>query len=103
MFNWFKKKKDEKIPKKLSEEALMFIKKYAIPTLNIQGKINTDSAIKILDFACQCELNMIDDEGKDRTDDYPEKERNILGDSYVTEISAYEIDLDDLNQRLGLI
>ena len=46
---------------------------------------------------------MIDEQGYDRTDDYPEKERDILGDAYVTETSAYEIDLIDLNEKLGLI
>ena len=27
----------------------------------------------------------------------------ILGDAYVTEVSAYLIDLDDLNRRLGFV
>lgn len=85
---------------KLSEQALLFIKKYAIPTLKIQGKIDEDSAMAILDFACQCELNMIDEQGCDKIGDYPEKERDVLGDAYVTETSAYIIDLDDLNNRL---
>lgn len=56
----------------------------------------------ILNFACRCELNMIDEQGCDRVDFYPEKERAVLGDAYVTETSAYEIDLDDLNNRLNL-
>ena len=103
MFKWLKKKQEVNNPKKLSEEAILFIKKYAIPKLKIQGRINEDVAIDILDFACDCELNMIDEQGDDRTDDYPEKERDILGDAYVTETSAYEIDLIDLNERLGLI
>ena len=95
-------KKQDDTPIKLSEQALLFIKKYAIPVLNSQEKINEDSAMDILDFAVQCELNMVDAEGYDRTDEYPEKERDFLGDAYVTETSAYEIDLDDLNRRLGL-
>ena len=102
MFKCLKKKQKEDKPKKLSEQALLFVKKYAIPTLKIQGKIDDDSAMDILDFACQCELNMVDEQGCDRVDDYPEKERDILGDAYVTENSAYEIDLDDLNNRLNL-
>ncbi len=103
MFKWLKNKQKVDSPKKLSEQALLFIKKYAIPTLKIQGKIDDDTAMDILDFASQCELNMVDENGNDRIDDYPEKERDILGDAYVTETSAYEIDLEDLNQRLGLI
>ncbi len=102
MFKWLKKKQKEDNPKKLSEQALLFIKKYAIPTLKIQGKIDEDIAMDILDFACQCELNMIDEQGCDRIDDYPEKERDILGDAYVTETSAYKIDIVDLNNRLIL-
>lgn len=102
MFGLKKKQKAES-PKKLSEQALLFIRKYAIPALKIQGKIDDDSAMEILDFASRCEINMVDEQGCDRTDEYPEKERDILGDAYVTETSAYEIDLDDLNQRLGLI
>lgn len=103
MFKWLKSKKKLNTPKKLTEQALLFIKKYAIPTLKIQGKIDYDLAMDILDFACQCEQNMINEQGRDRTDEYPEKERDVLGDAYVTETSAYEIDLDDLNQRLGLV
>lgn len=99
----FKKKKQDYAPIKLSEQALLFIKKYAIPKLNIQERIDEDSAMDILDFAIQCELNMVNAEGYDRTDEYPEKERDFLGDAYVTETSAYGIDLDDLNRRLGLI
>ena len=100
---FFKKKQQDDTPIKLSEQALLFIKKYAIPTLNIQEKINEDSAMDILDFAIQCELNMVTAEGYDRTDEYPERERDFLGDAYVTETSAYGIDLDDLNRRLELI
>ncbi len=102
MFKWSKKKQEEDTPKKLSEQALLFIKKYAIPTLKIQGKIDDNLVMDILHFACQCELNMIDEQGRDRIDDYPEKERDVLGDAYVTETSAYVVDLDDLNKRLNL-
>lgn len=103
MLKRFKNSQDVDTPKKLSEQALLFVKIYAIPSLKIQWKIDEDSAMDILDYACQCELNMIDENGNNRTDDYPEKERDILGDAYVSETSAYIIDLDDLNQRLGLI
>lgn len=71
--------------------------------MKIQGKIDEDTAIDILGFACDCELNMIDEQGHDRTDDYPEKERDVWGDAYVSETSAYEIDLIDLNERLGFM
>lgn len=99
----FKKKKQDELSIKLSEQALLFIKKYAIPTLNIREKIDEDLAMSILNFAVQCELNMVNDRGYDRTEEYPEKERDYLGDAYVTETGAYRIDLDDLNKRLGLV
>jgi hypothetical protein len=100
---FFHHKKGDDTPVKLSEQALLFVKKYAIPELKIQKQIDFDIAMDILDFACQCELNMIDDQGYDRTDNYSEKERDLLGDAYVTETCAYVIDLDDLNKRLGLL
>jgi len=99
----FKKRSNDERLKKLSDNALLFIKKYAMDALHINQKIDDDIACDILHFACQCELNMVDSEGKDRTEDYPQKERDILGDAYVTEVSDYLIDLDDLNNRLGLI
>ncbi len=46
---------------------------------------------------------MVNAEGHDRTEEYPEKERDFWADAYVTETSAYGIDLDDLNERLGLV
>ncbi len=103
MFKLFKKNRQVEVSKKVSEQAILFIKKYAIPALCIQGRIDENLFFDILNFACQCEQNMIDEQGYDRTDDYPEKERDIWGDAFVTEISAYKIDLDDLNKRLGFI
>ena len=95
----------------LSENALLFITKYAIPYLSLNEPITQDTADKIFDFAMDCELNMIDPLSKDGCDkayDYPEKERDNLGCQYIGEVSGYAsknrvIDLDDLNKRLGLI
>ena len=93
----------------LSENALLFIKKYAIPALNINTAITKELEYKIFDFATECELNMIDPlskHGADRQYDYPEKERDCLGDKYVSEVSGrwannFVVDLNDLNKRLG--
>lgn len=112
----FKKDRSEQIDKAypkftLSNEALLFIKNYAIPTLKIEGPITEALADDIFEFATECELNMIDPlskDGCDKTYDYLEKERDFLGDKYVSEVSGrwskdFLIDLDDLNKRLGLI
>lgn len=95
----------------LSEDALLFVRKYAIPALKIEGLITEALADEIFQFATECELNMIDPlskNGGDKTYDYPEKERDVLGDKYVSEVSGrwskdFLIDLDDLNKRLGFI
>lgn len=106
------KTKSKKYPKfMLSEEALLFIKKYAIPILKIEGPIDEEMEYAIFDFAVECELNMIDPlskEGSDKTYEYTEKERDYLGDKYVSEVSGrwgkdFIVDLDDLNKRLGFI
>lgn len=105
-------KKNNAYPKfTLSEDAIVFIRKYAIPALKIEGLITEAIADDIFEFATECELNMIDplsEDGADKTYDYPEKERDALGDKYVSEVSGrwskdFLIDLDDLNKRLGFI
>lgn len=98
-----KKIEEVEIPKKVSDEAIYFIKKYAIHALNLSLPLNEDSFCEVLAFADECELNMIDPlskYGSDKDYDYPEKERDILGDKFVSETSAYLIDLEDLNERL---
>ena len=84
-----------------------FISQYALKELNINSKIDEKNIDEILIFAENCELNLIDENGNDKDYDYPEKERDILGDLYVSEVSGYyskniDIDLDDLNKKLNL-
>ncbi|MBQ7307836.1 MAG: hypothetical protein IJW82_04825 [Clostridia bacterium] len=113
-FNKFKKEKNTQ-PKELkiyvfSEESVLFIKKYAIPQLKINGLINNENIYDILDYADECELNLIDPlskNGQDKTYDYPEKERDFLGDKFVSEFSGldietFQIDYEDLNKRIQL-
>lgn len=92
---------------KLSDTSFSFVKKYALKELNINSKINQETIEEILKFAVDCELNMIDENGMDKDYDYPEKERDILGDYFVGEVSGKEannifVDLEDLNARLNL-
>ena len=92
----------------LSNDAVIFIKKYAMPALNICLPITEELEDRIFEFAEECELNMIDplsENGADKDYDYPEKERDVLGDKYVGEVSGrwaenFTVDLDDLNHRL---
>ncbi len=110
---FFKKVKSLTIKKfKFSENAIIFIKKFALPELNIKTALNEDILDDITELATQWEIDMIDplsENGCDRTYDYPEKERNELADKFVSEITGQwddetlVPDLDDLNQRLGLI
>ena len=87
---------------KLSEQAILFLKTYAIPELKITTKIDDDLLDEIISIASLWESEMVNDEGYDRKDDYPEKERNEMADKFVTEASAQIVDLDDLNARLNL-
>ena len=96
----------------LSENAVAFIKKFAINALNINSPINEETLERIIDLATQWELDMIDPlskDGCDKTCDYPDRERNEAADKFVSEITGQwndeklVPDFDDLNKRLGLI
>ena len=51
----------------------------------------------------------LDENGNDKTYDYPNKERNEMADRFVSEVSGklstdlWIPDFDDLNKRLGLL
>jgi hypothetical protein len=84
---------------------ILFIKKYAIPDLGILCPIDEEKFDIIADYADKCELNMIDENGEDKQYDYPEKERDILGDKFVTFLSSYAdknyfIDYEELNKNV---
>lgn len=108
-----KKKKQRQIKKfRLSENAISFIKNYALVQLNINTKIDTETLDRIVDLAVEWELDMIDPlskDGCDKTYEYPERARNELADMFVGEITGQWNDdeaipdFDDINNRLGLI
>ena len=109
-----KKKNPQKEIKKfiLSENAIIFIKKYAYPQLNTTTPIDENVLDRITELATQWELDMIDplsEDGCDKTYEYPERERNELADKFVGEITGQwddeklVPDFTDLNKRLGLI
>lgn len=96
----------------LSDNAILFIKKYAFPQLQIDAPLDENMLDKITELATQWEMDMIDPlsiDGCDKTYDYPERERNELADKFVGEITGQWDDeklipdFDDLNKRLGLL
>lgn len=96
----------------LSDNAIMFIKKYIIGERKINKPIDENELDTIINIASQWEVDMIDpssNDGFDKKGDYPEKERNELADAFISEITGQwdDIvavpDLNDLNKRLGLI
>ncbi len=111
---FFSKKTEQTKIKKftLSDNAILFIKKYVFPQLHINAPLDENMLDEITDLATQWEMDMIDplsSDGCDKTYDYPERERNELADKFVGEITGQWNDdklipdFDDLNKRLGLL
>lgn len=96
---------------RLSEDAVVFIEKFVLRELKLTTAINSDIMDKIIELATQWELNMIDsstENYQDKKYDYPERERDMAADKFVTEITGQwdednsVLDFDDLNERLKL-
>ena len=106
---WFWKKKKEPMRFKLSDEAIVFIRKYLLEKCNVKTKIDGDLFDEFMSIAFDWETLMVDQNGYDKNYDYPDKERNEMADKFVSEVSGklsddlWIVDLDDLNRRLGLI
>ena len=106
---FFKKKNKSVNVFKLSDEAIEFIKRYLLKELNVTGKVDMDILDDFVSIAFDWETEMVDENGKDKDYDYPNKERNEMADRFVSEISGklstdlWIPDFDDLNKRLGLI
>lgn len=105
---FFKKKNKELKVFKLSDEAIEFIKIYLLKELNINTKVDMDILDEFVSIAFDWESLMVDENGDDKTYDYPNKERNEMADRFVSEVSGklstemWIPDFDDLNKRLGL-
>ena len=106
---FFKKKNKDMNVFKLSDEAIEFIRFYLLKELNISTKIDMDILDDFVSIAFDWESEMVDENGKDKTYDYPNKERNEMADRFVSEVSGklstdlWIPDFDDLNKRLGLL
>lgn len=106
---FFKKKNKDTSVFKLSEEAIEFIRLYLLKELNISTKIDMDIMDDFVSIAFDWESEMVDENGKNKTYDYPNKERNEMADRFVSEVSGklstdlWIPDFDDLNKRLGLL
>ena len=105
----FRKKNKDMSVFKLSDEAIKFIRLYLLKKLNISTKIDMDILDDFVSIAFDWESEMVDENGKDKTYDYPNKERNEMADRFVSEVSGklstdlWIPDFDDLNKRLGLL
>lgn len=94
---------------KLSDDAVNFIKTYLLNECDITTQINMDILDDFISIAFDWETAMVDENGYDRTEDYPYKERNKMADKFVSEVSGklssglWIPDFDDLNRKLGLI
>lgn len=104
----FRKRNKEVKLFKLSDEAVEFIKKYLLKECNVTAKIDADMIDEFTSVAFDWETMMVDENGYDKEYDYPDKERNEMADRFVSEVSGkvasnlWAVDLDDLNERLGL-
>lgn len=104
----FRKKSKEVEIFKLSDEAIEFIKIYLLKECNVITKIDVDLLDEFVSIAFDWESLMVDENGNDKTYDYPNKERNEMADRFVSELSGklssdlWIPDLNDLNKRLGL-
>lgn len=102
------KKKQPKIFK-LSNDSIQFIRKYLIDELEIRTKIDEDILVECISVAFDWESLMVDENGQDRTYDYPDKQRNEMADKFVSDVSGrfssekWILDFEDLNKRLGLL
>ena len=89
---------------KLSDKAILFISKYAIKDLNIKSRINDDILDDIYVYAGNCEAHLVDTDGNDKEYYYDGKERDLLADSFVTELTSWvdgnSIDFEYLNNKL---
>ncbi len=94
----------------LSDNAIVFIKQFALSELGMSLPIDAEKLDEIIELATQWEEDMIDPlskDGCDKTYDYPEKERNEMADKFVGEVTGQwnddtlVPDFDDLNKRLG--
>lgn len=76
---------------------------------NVTTKIDVDMLDEFVCIAFDWESLMVDENWNDKTYDYPDKERNEIANRFVSELSGklssdlWIPDIDDLNQRLGLL
>lgn len=104
----FRKKSKEAKVFKLSDEAIKFIKIYLLKEFYVITKIDRDLLDEFVSVAFDWESLMVDENGNDKTYDYPNRERNEMADRFVSELSGklsddlWIPDIDDLNKRLGL-
>lgn len=106
---FFKKNDKNKKIFQLSDDAINFIKDYLLKECKVSERIDMDMFEEFIDMALDWETQMVDENGRDKIDDYPNKKRNEMADRFVSEVSAklssglWLPDIDDLNKKLGLL
>ena len=104
-----KKTQDDYKSVKLTEGSVDFIKSVIIPELKISAPITTNDICKIEDWIYDLEDTQYDDGGNEIQLDISAKEKIIKAQELLSELMSIwggdntVEDLDDLNQRLGLI
>ena len=92
---------------KLEDESIEFIRRYLLREFNVTSKIDGDLLDEFLSLAFDWETMMVDENGNEKNDDYPEKERNEMADRFVSDVSGrwssglWIPDFEDLNKKLG--
>ncbi|MCQ2772990.1 MAG: hypothetical protein MJ238_06960 [Bacilli bacterium] len=86
----------------LSQRSVDFIKDYALIDLKISTPIDQEAFEQIFDYAIDCELNSVDENGDDKKG-YDMESRDGEADAFITELSLHSddyVDLLDLNSKL---
>ena len=105
----FLKNKKQPTYVKLSDNAVSFFKEVIVPELNITSLIDTKKICEIEDWIYEIEDSQYDDDGNDIVLDKATQLKLVKAQELLAEFmeiwggdNTIE-DLDDLNQRLGLI
>ena len=91
----------------LSESAVLFFKNYILNDMEITTRIDNMMLCEIEDKLREYEDDNINEDGTEKTDDYPFFERNKIAGEILAELYGIwtdgDVDYDNLNKRLGLI
>lgn len=91
----------------LSESAVLFFKNHIMNDMEITTPIDNMTLCEIEDKLYEYEDDNINEDGTEKTNDYPFFERNKKASEILAELYGIwtdgDVDYDNLNKRLGLI